>query len=91
MNALHKGERPNSNLPKTRHHFYDAVLLDILFNNKMSGAEICARIFSKNKAATVFRFLSNRSSIFDDIKIMSTLPTRLFLFTAIRVLLRSNQ
>jgi len=91
VNALHKGERPNSNLPKTRHHFYDAVLLDILFNNKMSGAEIFSRIFSKNKAATVFRFLSNRSSIFDDIKIMSTLPTRLFLFTAIRVLLRSKQ
>jgi len=91
VSALHQGEKPNSNLPKTRHQFYDAVLLDILFNNKMSGAEIFTRIFSKNKAATVFRFLSNRSSIFDDIKIMITLPTRLFLFTAIRVLLRSKQ
>jgi len=86
--ALSKGEQPTAILKKTRHSFYDAVLLDILYNNKMSGAEIFTRIFSKNKAATVFRFLSNTSSIFDDIKIMVTLPTRLFLFTAIRVLLR---
>jgi lycopene beta-cyclase len=73
---------------KTRHSFYDAVLLDILYEDKMSGAEIFTRIFSKNKAATVFRFLSNTSTIFDDIKIMITLPTKLFLFTAIRILLR---
>ena len=91
VDALSKGIQPNAELRRTRHYFYDAVLLDILFNNKMSGAEIFTRIFAKNKAATVFRFLSNTSSIFDDIKIMSTLPTRLFLFTAIRILLRSNQ
>ena len=86
--ALSKEEQPTAILKKTRHSFYDAVLLDILYHERMSGAEIFTRIFSKNQAATVFRFLSNTSSIFDDIKIMVTLPTRLFLFTAIRVLLR---
>jgi lycopene beta-cyclase len=86
--ALSIGEKPDAMFKKTRHFFYDAVLLDILYEDKMSGAEIFTRIFSKNKAATVFRFLSNTSTIFDDIKIMVTLPTRLFLFTAIRILLR---
>lgn len=86
--SLSKKEQPNAVLNRTRHYFYDAVLLDILYNDKMSGAEIFSRIFSKNKAATVFRFLSNTSSIIDDIKIMITLPTRLFLLTAVRVLLR---
>jgi lycopene beta-cyclase len=86
--ALSKGEQPNAVVKKTRYSFYDAVLLDILFHHKMAGAEIFTRIFSKNKASTVFRFLSNTSTIFDDIKIMITLPTRLFLFTAIRILLR---
>ena len=89
--SLSKGMKPNAALPRTRHYFYDAVLLDILFNNKMSGAEIFSRIFAKNKAATVFKFLSNTSSIFDDIKIMRTLPTRLFLFTAISVMLRGTK
>jgi lycopene beta-cyclase len=85
---LANGKEPNAVLKKTRHQFYDAVLLDILYHDRMSGAEIFTRIFSKNKASTIFRFLSNTSSIFDDIKIMSTLPTRLFLFSAIRILLR---
>ena len=72
----------------TRHQFYDAVLLDILFHHKMQGAEIFKRIFAKNEAATVFKFLSNTSTILEDIKIMSSLPTSIFLPAAIKVLLR---
>ena len=47
----------------TRHQFYDAVLLHVLFYHKMEGAEIFKRIFAKNEAATVFKFLSNTSTI----------------------------
>ena len=72
----------------TRHQFYDAVLLDILFHHKMKGAEIFKRIFAKNEAATVFKFLSNTSTILEDIKIMRSLPTNIFLPAAIKVLLR---
>ena len=72
----------------TRHQFYDAVLLDILFHHKMQGAEIFKRIFAKNEAATVFKFLSNTSTIMEDIKIMRSLPTHIFLPAAIKVLLR---
>ena len=72
----------------TRHQFYDAVLLDILFHHKMQGAEIFKRIFAKNEAATVFKFLSNTYTIMEDIKIMRSLPTNIFLPAAIKVLLR---
>ena len=72
----------------TRHHFYDAVLLHILFHHKMKGAEIFKKIFEKNKAATVFKFLSNTSNIFEDIQIMRSLPTSIFLPAAIAVLFR---
>ena len=72
----------------TRHQFYDAVLLDILFYHKMEGAEIFKRIFAKNEAATVFKFLSNTSSLLEDIQIMRSLPTHIFLPAAIKVLLR---
>jgi lycopene beta-cyclase len=72
----------------TRHHFYDAVLLYILENKKMRGDEIFARIFKKNNAATVFKFLSNTSNIFEDIRIMRSLPTSIFLPAAIKVLFR---
>jgi lycopene beta-cyclase len=72
----------------TRHQFYDAVLLYILENQKMAGDEIFARIFKKNRAATVFKFLSNTSTLLDDIKIMTSLPTQIFLPAAIKVLFR---
>ena len=72
----------------TRHQFYDAVLLYILEHKKMAGDEIFARIFKKNDAATVFKFLSNTSNLMEDIRIMLSLPTQIFLPAAIQVLLR---
>ena len=72
----------------TRHQFYDAVLLYILEHKKMAGDEIFARIFKKNDAATVFKFLSNTSTIIEDIRIMVSLPTQIFLPAAIKVLFR---
>lgn len=85
---LEQGIAINTSVHTTRHHFYDAVLLNILFYHKMEGAEIFKRIFAKNKAATVFKFLSNTSTLFEDIQIMRSLPTRIFLPAAIAVLLR---
>jgi lycopene beta-cyclase len=74
----------------TRHQFYDAVLLHVLFYHKMEGAEIFKRIFAKNEAATVFKFLSNTSNLLEDIQIMRSLPTSIFLPAAIKVLLRRS-
>jgi lycopene beta-cyclase len=72
----------------TRHQFYDSVLLYILENKKMAGDEIFSRIFKKNSAATVFKFLSNTSTFMEDIRIMLSLPTSVFLPAAIKVVFR---
>ena len=88
VNQLEKGLSIQTKVHNTRHQFYDAVLLHILFNRKMEGAEIFKRIFDKNEAATVFKFLSNTSSLFEDIQIMRSLPTSIFLPAAIKVFLR---
>lgn len=72
----------------TRHQFYDAVLLYILYHDLMEGSEIFKCIFEKNKAATIFKFLSNTSTIWEDIRIMRSLPTRIFLPAAIKVMFR---
>ena len=85
---LEQGLAINTNVHNTRHRFYDAVLLHVLFYHKMEGAEIFKRIFAKNKAATVFKFLSNTSNLLEDIQIMRSLPTRIFLPAAIAVLCR---
>jgi len=88
VTQLEKGLPIQTKVHNTRHQFYDAVLLDILFHHKMEGAEIFKRIFAKNEAATVFKFLSNTSTIMEDIQIMRSLPTNIFLPAAIKVLLR---
>ena len=88
VNQLEKGLPIQTKIHNTRHQFYDAVLLHVLFYHKMEGAEIFKRIFAKNEAATVFKFLSNTSSIMEDIQIMRSLPTHIFLPAAIKVLLR---
>lgn len=66
---------------------YDAVLLRVLQDKKLDGATIFTQIFSKNPPDRVFRFLNNESSLLDDLHIMSSVPTRIFLPTAIQALL----
>ena len=88
VSQLKLNQALNPAVHHTRHQFYDAVLLYILQHQKMAGDEIFARIFKKNTAATVFKFLSNTSTLLDDIKIMTSLPTQIFLPAAIKVLFR---
>lgn len=90
VNSLEQGKNIITDVHNTRHQFYDAVLLHILYHNKMNGSEIFKRIFEKNSAPTIFKFLSNTSSFWEDIKIMRSLPTKTFLPAAIKVLLRRN-
>lgn len=57
-----------------RFRFYDSVLLHILQKKKLEGAAVFTDLFRKNKAAHVFRFLDNESSLPQDLKIISSLP-----------------
>ena len=88
VNQLKLKQSLDASVHYTRHQFYDAVLLYILEHKKMAGDEIFARIFKKNDAATVFKFLSNTSNLMEDIRIMLSLPTQIFLPAAIKVLFR---
>ena len=64
-------------IPRTpgRFNFYDKVLLDVLHNKRVTGKEIFTSLFKKNKPQQVLKFLDNESSLTEEIKIISTLPT----------------
>jgi lycopene beta-cyclase len=66
---------------------YDAVLLRVLQDKKLDGATIFTQIFSKNSPNRVFRFLNNESSLLDDLHIMASVPTHIFLPAALYALL----
>lgn len=69
-------------------HLYDIVLLEVLSKNKMQGDEVFASIFKKNKPQLVLKFLDNETNILEDLKIMSSVPTRIFFPIAIKQLFK---
>jgi lycopene beta-cyclase len=76
-----------STFAQKKFQLYDAVLLRVLQDKKLDGATIFTAIFSKNPPDRVFRFLNNESSLLDDLHIMSSVPTRIFLPAAIQAIL----
>ena len=75
------------NFSQKKFGLYDAVLLRVLQEKKLEGASIFTAIFSKNPPTRVFRFLNNESSLLDDLRIMASVPSRIFLPTALYALL----
>lgn len=69
-----------------RFQFYDEVLLDVLKNRELTGAAIFSRLFKRNPAQRIFRFLDNSSWFPQDLLIMGSLPTMPFLRAARRVI-----
>ncbi len=74
--------------PVSRFHFYDNVLLHILYNERLPGKQIFSQLFKKNKVQQVFKFLDNETSLPEELKIISTLPTIPFLKAAVKVVNR---
>jgi lycopene beta-cyclase len=85
VDALIKGS-PLKQIPSTpkRFRFYDNTLLDILYHRKLPGKDIFSRMFAKNAPVQVLRFLDNESTLTEELKIISTLPTLPFLQAALK-------
>lgn len=71
-----------------RFHLYDATLLRVLSERKVPGFSVFADLFKKNPATRVLRFLDNETSLQEEIKIMSSVPTTIFFPAAIKQMLR---
>jgi lycopene beta-cyclase len=71
---------------KQRFDLYDHVLLHILYHKKMKGDAIFAQLFKKNPAQRVLRFLDNETNFLEELKIMQSVPMRVFLPAALKEL-----
>lgn len=80
---IQKGHPFTGALNSRRFHFYDSVLLHILHHRSLPGDLIFSHLFQKNKAAQVFRFLDNDTTLPQELRIISTLPTMPFLKAAV--------
>lgn len=79
INKQHPAEASTS---AKRFSFYDSILLNILHHRKMPGDKIFSQLFEKNRADLVLKFLDNETSIAEEMKIISSLPTGTFLKAA---------
>ena len=85
VEALEHGKNPLATFTgrDKRFEFYDSVLLNILHHNTLTGEEIFTRLFARNDPRDVLRFLDKDSSLWNDLKLVFTLPTLPFLKAAI--------
>lgn len=76
-------------LSNKKFHLYDSVLLEVLTKNKLSAAAIFTSIFKKNPSERILRFLNNETNIWEDVKIMNSVPTRIFLPIALKKIIQN--
>lgn len=65
-----------------RFRWYDGILLNILYKNKLPGACIFTKLFKHNDPTDILRFLDNETRIAEEWKIISPLPKKIFLKAA---------
>ena len=84
----------NNQLPQTSDFnnkwksFLDSVLLNVMVHKRASQADIFTSLFRKNKPKEVLRFLSEESTIWQDLKLMNTVPKITFIKSAFYEILR---
>ncbi len=86
--SLIKYQHPftKTKLKEKKFKLFDSVLLNVLYNKKLNGDTVFAAIFKKNNPNTIFRFLDNESNLLEDLQIMNSVPTSVFLRAALQEL-----
>ena len=74
-----KGNLSKKKILKKRFYFYDSTLLHILSKKLLDGKLIFSILFKKNKAADIFKFLDNESTLSEELKLLNSLPKKIFI------------
>jgi len=76
---ISKSKLSKSKKTKKRFLFYDSTLLHILSKNLLPGKTIFSILFKNNNAGKVLKFLDNETTIAEEIKLLNSLPKKIFL------------
>lgn len=77
---------PKTSIWQNRFRFYDEVLLNILHQKNEKGPEVFERMYTKNKAHEIFKFLDEETTFAEELKIMWNTNRSLFVKSAMDVL-----
>jgi lycopene beta-cyclase len=73
-----------------RFKLYDSMLLNIMAKNRYSGKDIFTKLFQKNPAGTILKFLDEDTQFNEELKIMSTTPYKPFILALGDILLHKK-
>ena len=82
------GRLPVATKGENRFKFYDATLLHILAKKLLDGKHIFSTLFKKNDASKIFKFLDNESTVGEEIKLLNTLPKKVFMIAGFKEFLK---
>jgi len=68
-----------------RQRFYEALSLDVMANAPEAGRAVFSGIFRRDQIQPVLRFLDDRSSILEDLRVISACPPLPFLKATLRL------
>lgn len=71
-----------------RFFFYASVLLNVLEQKRLPAAEVFARLYERNPASQIFKFLDGETNLWEEIKIMNSTKKLKFIAAVIGVLSR---
>lgn len=70
-----------------RFGLYDSTLLRVLYERKLAGADVFYKMFLRNKATQVFKFLDNETNFWEELKLMNSTNKMVFIPAAIKEML----
>ncbi len=73
---------------KNRWTFYDKVLLEVLSSHNERGAEIFTEMFKNVPPQTMFRFLDEESTFWEELKVIWSAPKFIFMKAAFKVIFK---
>ena len=69
---------------KKRHILYDTTMLNVLKRKKIARSKIYFNLFKKNHVERVLRFLDEKSTFYDELRVFLTVPVFVFLYEMIQ-------
>lgn len=80
----HQSQVLKRRVSPNRFAFYDRLLLQIIDKKPQLGQQIFTKLFKRNHATQVLNFLDEKTTLAQELKLMSTLPILPFVLAAIK-------
>ena len=74
---------------RNRFWWYDLLFLDVLAQHNQKGSFLFSRMFQRNNPKTILRFLDEKTTFSEEVRIMQSFPVGIFVWQLLRRLMRS--